>query len=126
MEQANMNKNITHELFEMVDGMSDQLSDKNIKDLKEKIGEVHHILNAQTNRISCENEPTFSQLTRSNRDMQMTQQQRQFRDDVRETDCEMIEILYHDLCVGVLGTTSTPHVFFFLVLPLCVAIYLSL
>lgn len=51
MEQANMNKNITHELFEMVDGMSDQLSDKNIKDLKEKIGEVHNMLEEQSSCI---------------------------------------------------------------------------
>ena len=52
MEQTNTTqKNITHQLFEMVDGLSDKLSDKNIKDLKEKIGEVHHVLDTQSKRI---------------------------------------------------------------------------
>ena len=54
MEQMKINKNITHELFEMVDGMVDQLSDKNIKDLKEKIGEVHNMLEEQSRRINVQ------------------------------------------------------------------------
>ena len=49
-----INKNITHELFEMVDGMGSQLSDKNIKDLKEKIGEVHNMLEEQSRRINVQ------------------------------------------------------------------------
>ena len=34
-------KNITHELFETIDSLSDQLKDQTIKDLKEKLGELY-------------------------------------------------------------------------------------
>ena len=41
-ELTQPSKQITHELFEMVDSMKDTLSDKNIKDLKEKMGVLYN------------------------------------------------------------------------------------